>query len=138
MLKANLWNKSVPRVELDQRAHDARLRLERIERLLVPRAAVADSWLRRVFCLFRLGISGDGSRGSRTRGPLSDRRPSRMPQFTKPGSKCVVRSVARHGFRSTILLLDEGYGGGRSAHAVADRPGRGCQALRNSPTAGAR
>ena len=65
-------------------------------------------------------------------------RPSRMPQFTKPGSKCAVRSVARHGFRSTILLLDEGYGGGQSAHAVADRPGRGCQALRNSPTADAR
>jgi len=32
MLKAELWNKSVPRVELDQRARDARLRLERIGR----------------------------------------------------------------------------------------------------------
>ena len=39
MLKAELWNKSVPRVELDQRARDARLRLERIGRQLVPRAA---------------------------------------------------------------------------------------------------
>jgi len=29
MLRANLWNKSVSRVELDQRARDARLRLER-------------------------------------------------------------------------------------------------------------
>jgi hypothetical protein len=34
MLRANLWNKSMSRVELDQRARDARLRLERIERLL--------------------------------------------------------------------------------------------------------
>jgi hypothetical protein len=45
MLKANLW-KSVPKVELDQRARDGRLQLERIERLLVvPRAAVMRSRL---------------------------------------------------------------------------------------------
>ena len=35
MLRSNLWNESVSRVELDQRARDARLRLERLERLLV-------------------------------------------------------------------------------------------------------
>jgi hypothetical protein len=29
MLRANLWNKSEPRVELDQRARDARLQFER-------------------------------------------------------------------------------------------------------------
>jgi hypothetical protein len=40
MLKANLWSESVPRVELDRRAREARLRLERIERLLMPRAAM--------------------------------------------------------------------------------------------------
>src|SRR5271170_2634519 len=33
VLKANLWNKSVPKVELDQRARDARLRREQLERL---------------------------------------------------------------------------------------------------------
>jgi hypothetical protein len=38
MLRANLWNKSVSRVELDQRAREARLRLKRIERQLLPRA----------------------------------------------------------------------------------------------------
>jgi hypothetical protein len=43
MLKANLWNKSVPLVELDQRARDARLRLERIERLYVARATSTHS-----------------------------------------------------------------------------------------------
>jgi hypothetical protein len=31
MLKANLGSNSVPRVELDRRARDARLRLERLE-----------------------------------------------------------------------------------------------------------
>ena len=39
MFRRNLWNKSVPRVELDQRARDARLRLDQIERLAVPPAA---------------------------------------------------------------------------------------------------
>ena len=43
MPKANLWNRSVPRVELDQRAREARLQLEELERLLVRRAAVARS-----------------------------------------------------------------------------------------------
>ena len=52
MLKAELWDKSVPRVELDQRAHDARLRLERIGRQLVPRAASTRSPRRRLLYLF--------------------------------------------------------------------------------------
>ena len=55
-MRANQWNKSVPRVELDQRARDARLRLERIERLLVPRAAVTASRRGRVFYIF--GFAG--------------------------------------------------------------------------------
>jgi hypothetical protein len=66
MLKAILGNKSVPRVELDQRARHARLWLEQIERLLVPRAAVAGSRLRRVRYLFSFGNCSAGSRTSRT------------------------------------------------------------------------
>jgi hypothetical protein len=80
MLKASLRSKSVPRVELDQRAHDARLRLERIDRMLVPRAAMADFWLRRALCLFSFGIYGEARHGNRTRGPLSNRQPFRMPK----------------------------------------------------------
>jgi hypothetical protein len=79
-MRANLWNKSVARVEIDQRARDARLRLERIERLLVPRAAVTASWLRRAFCRFSFAGNGAGSRGRQIRGPLSNRRPPHMPQ----------------------------------------------------------
>jgi hypothetical protein len=79
-MRANLWNKSVPRVELDQRARDARLRLERIERLLVLRAAVTNSWLRSVLWLFSFGRSGEGSRARRTRRTLSNQRP-RLPQI---------------------------------------------------------
>jgi hypothetical protein len=79
MLKANLSNKSVPKVELDQRAREGRLRLEQIERLLViPRAAVTHSWLRRLLFLLRVRISSRELLPRRVKGPLSDRRPSRM------------------------------------------------------------
>jgi hypothetical protein len=57
MPRKNLWNANVPRVELNQRVRDTRLRLERIERLLVPRATATNSWLRRVFYLYSLGIA---------------------------------------------------------------------------------
>ena len=81
MWKAILWNKSVPRAEIDQRARDARFRLEQIERLLVvPRAALATSWLRRVLCIFSLGVPGEVSRAGRAGGLLIIRRP-RMPQI---------------------------------------------------------
>jgi hypothetical protein len=42
-MRANLWNKSAPRVEIDQRVRDARLRLHRIERLLVPQSPLRGS-----------------------------------------------------------------------------------------------
>ena len=80
MVRANLSNKSVSRVELDQRARDARLRLERIERLLVLRAALTASWFRRVLWLFSFGRSDEGSRVRRTRRTLSNQRP-RLPQI---------------------------------------------------------
>ena len=79
-MKLDLWNKSVPRVELDQRARAARFRLERMERLLVPRAAVAASWFRRVLCPFSFRKPGEASRASRTRGSLINRRP-RVPKI---------------------------------------------------------
>lgn len=43
--------KNAPRVELDHRAREARLRLERVERLLLPRPAVRYPWLRRLIRL---------------------------------------------------------------------------------------
>ena len=75
MLKAILYSKSASRIEIDQRARDARLRLEQIERRLVSRAAVTASWLRRVLYLFSFGRRGGGSRTSRIQGPLNNRRP---------------------------------------------------------------
>jgi len=58
MSRKNLWNKSVPRVELDQRARDARLRLARLERPAEPHPAAASGWFgRRSTAVATLSIS---------------------------------------------------------------------------------
>ena len=82
MLRVKVWNKSVPRVELDHRARDARLRLERIEEQLVPRANATASWYKRVVCLFSFRTSGGVSRVTRIRGSSSAQRP-RMLRFAR-------------------------------------------------------
>ena len=48
MQRTNLWNDCASRVALDQRAREAHLQLERIERQFVPYVAVTDSWLKRL------------------------------------------------------------------------------------------
>jgi len=64
MPTANLWNRSVPRVELDQRAREARLRLEQLERL-VPRTFATGSWLRRILCLVGGRLFGKDGQSNR-------------------------------------------------------------------------
>ena len=73
MPKVNRWSRNVPRIELDQRSREARLRLEEIERLVVSKQRQARLW--RIFCVLRIRIS----RGAPQQDPLSDRRPSNMP-----------------------------------------------------------
>ena len=51
MPSPEIWSKSVPTVELDQRSREARIRFESMERLLVPRAAVTYSRIRRSLLL---------------------------------------------------------------------------------------
>ena len=65
MPRANLWGRSVSRVELDQRARDARLRLERMQRQLMTRATVMRSTLGQ---LCSGGIFVSASRESQPRG----------------------------------------------------------------------
>jgi hypothetical protein len=78
MSRINFWSRSLSRVELDQRSREARLRLEQLERLLVSHAALRRYRRRRP-------LSQSVGRHTRTLperqvgGPLSDRRPSRMP-----------------------------------------------------------
>ena len=73
MPNKNFWN-NVPRVEYDLRARDARLRFERIERLLVKRdAAVGFRYFRLLRVLIN-NVAGSGRKGRRAGSP-SDRRP---------------------------------------------------------------
>jgi len=48
----------VPRVELDQRSREARLRFERIARLFLLRDTAMRTWLRRLLYLFTVGKYG--------------------------------------------------------------------------------
>ena len=74
MPKANPWSNSVPWVEIDDRAREARLRFERMEQLFVyPQAK--RSWLRRVLFGLRLGRSRYRSRAGQNNSPLRARQP---------------------------------------------------------------
>ena len=75
MPNRNLWNKNVPRVEYDHRAHDTRLRLELIERLLVKRDAAGGSQYFRQLLLLLGNMAGSGRRRGRRTGSPNDRRP---------------------------------------------------------------
>ena len=84
MPKENLWNKSVPRVEYDHRAREARLQLERVERLLAKHYAVKDSRPFRLLRLLAYSVSGGGRRGDRSTGSPSDRRPCPIMRVPLP------------------------------------------------------
>jgi hypothetical protein len=79
MPKVDRWCSSMPRVEINWRARESRLRLEQLERLLVPRGVITVSWLKRVIYLFSFGWY-EHTQARRTRGPLNNWRPS-QPQF---------------------------------------------------------
>ena len=83
MPSPEIWSKSVPTVELDQRSREARIRFESIERLLVPRAGVAHSGIRRFLALHSVGVSDHTSAATRIRAPLSNRQPSRVRTVLK-------------------------------------------------------
>ena len=93
MPKENLWNKSVPRVEYDHRAREARLQLERVERLLVKHYAVKDTRPFRLLRLLAYSIFGRGRRGGRSTGSPSDRRPCDFsaPPLTPTGRRTSER-----------------------------------------------
>jgi hypothetical protein len=74
MARRKLWSNSVPRVELDHRARDARVRLVRIERLFVPCAAVAGFWRSPLTRLLGSRAGGNGRRGGRGSRSQSDSR----------------------------------------------------------------
>src|SRR5215831_12226327 len=79
MPMTNLWIQSVPRVELDQRSREARLRFERVDQLFILRATVTHSRLRRLVYWFTVGRYGGLPQQGGVKEPLSDRWPSRFP-----------------------------------------------------------
>ena len=81
MPRTNLWDRSVPRVELDRRSREARLRFERIDQLFIVRATVTPSRLRRLFYLFTVGRYGGLPQEDEVEELLSDRWPSRLPML---------------------------------------------------------
>jgi hypothetical protein len=62
MPRTNLWSQSVPRVELDQRSREARLRLERIEREPLSCTVATRSRLRRFLMAVSRERAGLGGR----------------------------------------------------------------------------
>ena len=88
MARPNLCSKNVPRVELDHRARDARIRLVRIERQLLPRIAARGLWLGPLARLLGLRVDGDGRRGDRTTGSYSNRQQDGMPEIESVGLGC--------------------------------------------------
>jgi hypothetical protein len=79
--RINVWSQNVPRVELDQRSREARLRFEQIDRLFILRATVTHSGLRRLLYLFRVGRYGAPPQQGGVRELLGDRWPSRLPML---------------------------------------------------------
>ena len=75
MARTNLWSKSVPRIELDQRSREARLRFERTDQLFIVRATVRYSRLGRLVYWFTVGRSGRLPRESGVKKPARDRWP---------------------------------------------------------------
>jgi len=74
MPRSNLWSESVPRVELDQRSREARLRLEQMDRLLLLRATSTHSRLRRLLYVLTVGRYGGLPHGDgEVKEPASDR-----------------------------------------------------------------
>jgi len=78
MQSAKLPNNSVPRVEYDHRVREARLRLERVERLLVKGAVVVEPRPLRFLRLLGFRVANGRGRGANT-GSSGNRRPCGIP-----------------------------------------------------------
>ena len=85
MARGKLLANSVPRVELDLRARDARYRVAQMERLLVPRAAVMGSLLGPLVRLLGSRAGGSRRRNARERGSQSDPRLGCYPNCCASG-----------------------------------------------------
>jgi hypothetical protein len=95
MARGKLSPKSVPRVELDLRARDARNRAAQMERLLVPRAMMLGSWLSPFVRLLGSRAGGSSRSNARERGSKTDPRLgySLCSDWVWSGSRCSLCRV---------------------------------------------
>jgi len=90
MARGKVSPKSVPRVELDLRARDARNRVAQMERVLVPRGMMLGSWLSPLVRLLGSRTGGSGRSNARERGSKTDPRlgSSVGSDWVWSGSRC--------------------------------------------------
>jgi hypothetical protein len=74
MPRINPWSQSTPRVEIDQRSRDARIRFERTDEFCIVRRRMTHSRLRRLLYVFTVGrYGGLPHGGGEVQKPASDR-----------------------------------------------------------------
>jgi hypothetical protein len=74
MRRFNLWSRSAPRAEIDQRSREARLQFERTDEFFIVRRTVTRSRLRRLLYVFTVGRYGAlPHRDGEVNEPASDR-----------------------------------------------------------------
>jgi len=81
MPRSYMWSQSLPRIELDQRSREARLRFERIDRLFIVRTTVTHFRLRRLLHLLAVGRYGGLPQDSAGKELLGNRWPPRLPML---------------------------------------------------------
>jgi hypothetical protein len=89
----NLLHKNAPRAEVDERAREARVRLERLERLLVPRVEAPTFWLRPLGRFVSFRFNGKGQRGGQTGGSMSDPRRGCIPEMNSVSADSIGKPV---------------------------------------------
>jgi hypothetical protein len=95
MPRSDLYEPSAPRAELDQRSREARLRLERVERLLVVRLLPKQSLLRRVLrCLGLRIYTGQQIGGRSAKASSSDKRSRQRHQMPGESGGAAGRACA--------------------------------------------
>lgn len=88
----NLLHKNVPRAELNERACEARVRLERLERLLVPRVEAPNFWLEPLARFVGFRLNGKDRRGGQPGGSISESRQGRMPKTNSVSADGISQS----------------------------------------------
>lgn len=86
----NLLHKNLPSAELNERARETRVRLERLERLLVVEAP--SFWLEPLARFVSFRLNGKDRRGGQRGGSISESRQGRMPKTNSVSADGISQS----------------------------------------------